>query len=114
MDQLVYSAGTARAIDLQTDLVALWSAISEDDQLRSRALGLGADVGEILDRSPDETYDLQPEGSGLDPVSTAIVVAFIGSASKTAMEGLWKEFVLPWIRARRGDDAIGGEKSEKD
>ena len=81
--------------------------------------GPGGDVIAKLDESQvsiplspgssnDSLYSVRADGMGLDPGVVAIVVTF-GPLVSTVLEDIWREQILPWIKRRRGNDAIGPE-----
>jgi hypothetical protein len=49
------------------------------------------------------------DSSGADPLSVILIVAFAPTANKI-LKDLWRTAILPRIRKRWGEDAIGSEK----
>jgi hypothetical protein len=46
--------------------------------------------------------------SGVDPISTLLIITFAPAANRV-LKDLWTTVLLPRIRRRWGDDAIGDE-----
>lgn len=104
--EIDYKIGTLSADALNKELDEMWGALREDGALREEAAAAGIDLAEIdaLERSPIE---VRSDEAGFDPVSIVIVVAGI------VAKDLWKEVLLPRIRARYGAEAVGPERDVK-
>jgi len=59
-----------------------------------------------LERVPnDQLIQVRPSKSGLDPATTAIIVAFSPLAAKIARD-IWDNLILPRIRRDNGQNSI--------
>jgi hypothetical protein len=56
---------------------------------------------------------VQAGSSGVDP-TTAVILVTLAPSANLIIKDLWRKIVLPRIRKRWGDDAIGEEKRSED
>jgi hypothetical protein len=104
--QISYKPGKANTGDIERELDALWVQLQKDESLREQARGLGIDLTVVDGRSRAEVLDVEQQGPGFDPATTAIVVAFAPVAARI-VEDLWVEILLPKLKQILGEDAIG-------
>lgn len=91
--------------DLGAKLDELWAELQrENSTVRKDADGLGIDLTLIDGVRRDDAILLRREGAGLDPATTAVIVAFAPVAAKIAKD-LWDHVLLPRILRAWGADA---------
>lgn len=59
-----------------------------------------------------EPPKVRVSGAGIDPITVALIVAFSPAVNEIAIS-VWKELILPRIRARHGRNAIGPAKDKQ-
>jgi len=104
--------GSLSAPDLDREVAEFWQELRVQDDLRSRAAELDIDVDSLLALTPDQAITITPDSAGLDPASIALIVAFAPTANHV-IKSAWDNIIVPWIRKRRGKDAIGDIKPDK-
>ena len=108
MDESIeYEAGTASAQELQEETAAFWRELSQSDELRGAVAAADLDLEEVQRLDPEQLIKVEQQGEGFAPVAILVVFA---PAANHALSSLWDEVVVPWIRRRRGADAIGKQK----
>jgi hypothetical protein len=90
---------------LESKLDELWQQIQEDGGLAAEARGEGIDLSNLRLCSRRDVIVVSKEGDGLDPVTTALVVAFAPVAARVARD-LWAKIFLPRILRDKGQDAL--------
>jgi hypothetical protein len=105
MTEIKYAAGEATPVEVQAQVEAFFDELRSDDKLRDEVAAAGVDPDELARGGPD-AFTVRPESEGMDPVITPIIVG-IGIHIGTKA---WDEVILPWIKRRRGEDAIGDEE----
>ena len=103
-ERISYELGTRSAAELEQDVGDFWAAYDSDATLRSdvEKLGLTAEEMQALHKA----YDFREEGAGLSSEQVSLIVVFAPAVNHAA-KSLWDAVVLPWIRRRWGDDAVG-------
>jgi len=111
----VYAGGTLSAEQVQAEIAQFWQVLDNsgsgalDAELSAAALDRAALAG--IDR--ENAITVHPGRSGADPVTAILVVALAPSANRI-IKDLWVTVMLPRIRRRWGDDAVGEEKRGQD
>lgn len=103
-DCVRHARGTLTVAEIQAEIEIFWRDARSDAGLAAEARELGVDVTDSS-RSPD-VLRVEAEGAGVDP-AVALILVSLGVRRVSA--DLWKYLVLPRIRRRWGDDAIGEE-----
>ena len=91
--------------DLRSEITRLWKELQTDSKIRHQAEAAKIDLEALRGLSPDEAIQIRTEGMGLDPATTAIIVAFAPVAAKVLAD-LWDHVLLPRIRRDKGADAL--------
>ena len=75
---------------------------------------VGSESGRALDdwAALKTGIDVRVGGAGFDPMTVAVVVAFAPAANHV-VTSLWDEVILPRLRRKLGDDALGRERKRK-
>jgi hypothetical protein len=63
-------------------------------------------------RAQETKIDIRVAGEGFDPTTVAVVVAFAPAANHMVMS-LWDDVILPRLRRKLGDDALGKERRRR-
>lgn len=106
--EISYVRGTRSAAEVQHEIDSFWGAI-EGDELRREVSDVGIDVSELAGLDQRDAISVSASGSGIDPGTVALVVAF-APAANSVLVSLWKKVILPRIRRDHGRDAIGPER----
>lgn len=91
--------GSSGAADLESAITAIVSDIKNE-----RASDLVA-TPEIPE---DFQVTVREESSGFEPVTTTIVLSFLGGAAGAAGKRMFDEVIWPRLRKRLGANALGG------
>jgi hypothetical protein len=102
-----YEPGTASVQELRGELEAFWLELAKSDELRREVTQAGLDPEKVQQLDPARDIKVEKEGEGFAPVAIIIVFA---PAANHILSSLWDEVAVPWIRRRRGADAIGQKK----
>lgn len=97
-----YTAAGISVDDLSAEIDKVWKELGTNPQLRKQAADAGIDVSAL---PPTVPITVRREGAGLDPATTAIVVAFAPVAAKIASD-VWTHIILPRIKRQKGEDAL--------
>ncbi|MEV6105787.1 hypothetical protein AB0M28_13870 [Streptomyces sp. NPDC051940] len=103
--ELAYRRGTLSVEELDREVAAFWAELAESAELRAEVAAHGVPPRDVLAVPPGEAVRFRVEGAGLDASHIALVVA-LAPAANHALTSLWDTVVLPWIRGRRGEDAV--------
>jgi hypothetical protein len=113
-DDFAYARGQLSVGQLQAEIVQFWEDL---DNLDSSALeaelskaGFGRAALAGIDRTSAIT--VRAGTSGVDPTTAVILVTLAPSANRV-IKDLWATVVLPRIRKRWGEDAIGEDKQKR-
>lgn len=111
-EELVYARGELSVDQIQTEIAKIWQALDNPDSSARGAELSAAD----FDRTAlagivgENAIAVRAAASGADPTTALLLVTLAPSANQV-IKDLWLTVVLPRIRRRWGDDAIGEEKS---
>ena len=95
--------------ELDQVLDQLWGLLAMDSSLRHAALNAGIDIASLEGRTRREAITLEREGSGFNPASTALVVAFAPVFAAVAKD-LWEKVFLPRLLREKGQDSLTPKK----
>jgi hypothetical protein len=113
-DEKVYSRGTLSTEQIRDEINIFWHdlEISEDSALEAELQAAGFDRAMLANVDPESAITVQAGTSGADPISVLIIIAFAPTANRV-MKDIWTTAVLPRIRRRWGEDAIGEERQSR-
>jgi hypothetical protein len=113
LDELTYSRGQLSADQIQQEIAKFWTELEASSELQEQvaAAGISRDLLGDVDRS--DAITVRVDSSGVDPISVALIVAFAPAANR-ALKDVWTTVLLPRIRRRWGDDAIGDQRRGRD
>jgi hypothetical protein len=112
-DQLTYSRGYLSAEQVEHEIARFWADVAASSELRAQLVATGLNF-ETLDKSnlPD-AITVRVDSSGVDPVAVSLVIVFAPTANRI-LKDVWATVLLPRIRRRWGDDAIGEKTDHSD
>ena len=114
-EEFVYARGGLSVDEIQDEIAQFWQILDTqvspalDAQLS--AAGLDRAAFEHVNR--ENAIIVRAGRSGVDPGTAVLLVSLAPSANRI-IKDLWKKIVLPRIRERWGEDAIGKEKRGQD
>jgi hypothetical protein len=104
--EIIYKPGTRDPSEMSDLVLKLLQEMREDGEDLQKARDVGIDVEAFLDEPVTlEEITIKPGKSGIDPISTVIVVTIV----RPIVLDLWRKVLLPQIEARWGATAIGPE-----
>jgi hypothetical protein len=115
VEVFVYARGELSVDQVQAEIAQFWQAVdnpgSSAMEAELSAAGLDRTTLASIDRTSAITVRVGT--SGVDPTTAVLLVTLAPSANRI-IKDLWSTVVLPRIRRRWGDDAIGEEKRGED
>jgi hypothetical protein len=111
--ETTYLRGELSAEQLREEISGFWAELKTGSEVQAEVDGAGLNSGVLngIERAGEIT--VRVESSGADPASVLLVIAFAPAANRV-LKDLWATVLLPRIRRRWGDDAIGREVSRRD
>lgn len=107
MDEvLVYSQGQLSAEQVEQEIRRFWGELDASPELQAELADKGLESVTLREINLADAIQVHTGPSSVDPLSVSIIIAFAPTAS-TVLKDLWSEVILPRIRRRWGDDAIG-------
>ena len=103
--EIRYSYKNIDQQQLESKLDELWRQIQEDSEIATEAEASGISLSDVRGKLRREFITVTREGDGLDPVTTALIVAFAPVVAQVARD-LWAKILLPRILRDKGRDAL--------
>jgi hypothetical protein len=110
-EELVYARGQLSIAELNREVESFWGELGVSDDLKAKLAAHEVDANELLRLPPAEAVIITSDSAGIDPGSIALIIAFAPSVNH-ALKSAWDTVILPWIRHRRGEDAIKDRHSK--
>jgi hypothetical protein len=114
-EEFIYARGGLSVDQIQAEIAKFWWALDSSGspavEAELSAAGLDRTTLGSIDRKSAIT--VRAGTSGADP-TTAVLLVTIAPSTNLIIKDLWATVVLPRIRRRWGDDAIGEEKRSQD
>jgi hypothetical protein len=110
----VYARGELSVERVQAEIAQFWEAFDNPGNSALEA-GLGEaaiDRAALADVDRACAITVRAGTSGVDPTTAVILVTLAPSANRVIRD-LWATVLLPRIRKRWGEDAIGEEKQKR-
>lgn len=110
-DEIAYSRGELSIERIQKEIARFWKEFnaSTSSALVSELEAVGLDRAALGGVDQEDAITVRASASGADPTVVLIIVALAPSANNIVKD-LWTTLLLPRIRRRWGEDAIGEEK----
>jgi len=87
------------------DVDQIWNRLHSDPEFQKIATEAGIDLAETAPLVRKKAIDIGQEGFGLDPATTAVVVAFAPAVALVAKD-IWTQIILPRLTEKYGPRAI--------
>ena len=112
-DEFFYARGELSVEQIQAEIARFWQGLDNPGsaELKAELSARGLDLTSLADVDAENAITVRADSSGVDPTTAVLIVSLAPSANHI-IKSLWETAVLPYIRKRRGEDAIG-EKKEK-
>ncbi len=114
-EEFAYARGELSAEQIQSEISQFWQILDNQDsaalEAELRAAGLDRAALASIDR--ENAIIVRARRSGVDTTMAVILVTVAPSVNRV-IKDLWKDILLPRIRRRWGEDAIGEEKRGED
>ena len=114
-EEFVYARGELSVDQVQAEIAKFWQALDNpgSSALEAELSAAGLDRTTLASIDRKNAITVRAGTSGADP-TTAVLLVTLAPSTNLIIKDLWAEVVLPRIRRRWGDDAIGEEKRGKD
>lgn len=107
MDEiLTYSPGRLSAEQIEQEIGRFWAELNTSSGLQAELAAKGIESAALREINPTDAILVRETSSGVDPLSISIIIAFASTGSNL-LQDVWSTVILPRIRRRWGDDAIG-------
>jgi hypothetical protein len=107
-DEITYRRGRLSADQLLDEIARFWEESGTSPGLQLQLDGLGFDLGALKEIDQSELIKVRVDSSGTDPASVIFAISLAPAANRV-LKDLWATILLPRIRRRWGDDAVGDE-----
>ena len=107
-ENLVYSRGVLSAEQLQSEITHFWHELETNTAIEGELKASGINLGLLSETERTNAITVDVGASGVDPTATLLIITFAPAANR-ALKDLWTTVLLPRIRRRWGDDAVGDE-----
>jgi hypothetical protein len=114
-EEFVYARGGLSVDQIQSEIAQFWQVLDNPGSaaLEAELSAAGLDRVTIAGVNRENAIIVRAGTSGVDPI-TAVLLVTLAPSANLIIKDLWKKIVLPRIRRRWGDDAIGEEKRSQD
>lgn len=106
-----YGPGSVTPAEIQRSIDEFWAEYERDPAVQQEVDRAGVDLASVDTADRPTLVRARPKGSGLDPATVELIVAFAPAGNYVAFS-LWRDVLLPRIKHRRGEDAVGPPRSE--
>lgn len=107
MEESTYEHGAASLDDVRRSVDEFFAEARKSPELREELTAHGADVEKALDEGP-ASITVSGLEEGIDPGTLILIGVGIHVGSSA-----WDDVVLPWIKRRLGQDAVGRRKNRR-
>lgn len=113
-DERFYARGTLSIEQVKAEITkfSLDLEKSEDAALDAELKAAGFDRKALAKTDLEHVITVHANASGTDPTSVLVIVTFAPAANRIVKD-LWETVLLPRIRRRWGEDAVGTEKRSR-
>ncbi len=113
--EFTYARGELSVDQLQAEIAEFWQALDNlgTSDLEAELSAAGLDRTALVGFDRESAITVRAVTSGVD-TTTAVLLVSLAPSANLIIKDLWEEVVLPRIKRRRGDDAIGEEKRGQD
>jgi hypothetical protein len=113
--EFAYARGELSVDQLEAEIAEFWQALDNPGSaaLEAELSAAGIDRTALAGLDRESAITVRAVTSGVDP-TTAVLLVSLAPSANLIIKDLWEEIVLPRIKRRRGDDAIGEQKRGQD
>jgi hypothetical protein len=113
--EFFYTRGELSVDELEAEIAQFWQALDNpgSSALEAELSAAGLDQTALAGLDRESAITVRPVTSGVDP-ATAVLLVSLAPSANLIIKDLWEEVMLPRIKRRRGDDAIGEQKRGQD
>lgn len=106
-----YARGRLSAEQLKSEISHFWHELECNGVSTSELDAHGIHCEKFTSISTNQRIMVTIGRSGVDPTETVLIVAFAPTANRI-LKDIWETTLLPRIRRRWGEDALGKRKEE--
>jgi hypothetical protein len=114
-EEFVYARGELSVEQIESEIAQFWQILDKPGSpaLEADLSAAGLDPATLASVNRENAIIVRAGTSGVDP-TTAVLLVTLAPSANLIIKDLWKKIVLPRIRKRWGEDAIGEEKRSQD
>jgi hypothetical protein len=114
-EEFVYARGELSAEEIESEIAQFWRTLDNPGgtALEDELSAAGLDRATLASVNRENAMIVRAGSSGVD-ATTAVLLVTLAPSANLVIKDLWKKIVLPRIRKRWGEDAIGEEKRSQD
>lgn len=109
-NQFQYKLNKVSINEVSDEIERIWNGLqTPNSSHREQALEAGiteAELDSLTGVSVKDAIVVEPEGAGLDPFTTAIIVAILSTATEKTVEFIWDNIILPKLKKKFSDSSI--------
>lgn len=113
-EDFAYARGGLSVEQIQAEIAQFWETLDNpgSSNLEAELSAAAVDRAALAGIDRENAITVRAGTSGADPATVILLVALAPSANRI-IKDLWVTVVLPRIRRRWGEDAIGEEKQKR-
>jgi hypothetical protein len=108
-DELIYARGELSVESLQREIARFWADAAVSPELQAELDNAGLNYEASGGAEFSQQIKVRAGSSGADPASVILIISLAPSVNRV-LKDVWADIILPRIKRRWGDDAIGGEQ----
>jgi hypothetical protein len=118
-EELLYTRGELSVDQVQAEIAQFWQTLDKpgssalDAELSEQLNKAGLDRAALATVDTQNAITVRAATSGADPIGVVLLIT-LAPSTNLIIRDLWVNIVLPRIRRRWGEDAIGEEKRGHD
>jgi hypothetical protein len=114
-EEFVYARGELSVEQIESEIAQFWQILDKPGSpaLEADLSAAGLDRATLASVNRENAIIVRAGTSGVDP-TTAVLLVTLAPSANLIIKDLWKKIVLPRIRKRWGENAIGEEKRSQD
>jgi hypothetical protein len=114
-EEFVYAYGGLPVDQIQSEIAQFWQVLDNpgSSDLEAELSAAGLDRAALASVDRENAITVRVGTSGVDP-TTAVLLVTLAPSANLIIKDLWEKVVLPRIKRRWGEDAVGEEKRSQD
>jgi hypothetical protein len=109
-DKLVYDRGELSVDRIEQEISDFWIALNSSEEIQHELAEVGLDRSSLDGLDLNTAIQVTVDSSGADPASILLIISLAPTANRV-LKDIWSSTLLPRIRRRWGDDAIGEDRT---